>query len=180
MDFDQEEDRRGHDERVMRDDHFPVRVGERPQLADHLVEQVVLHFAVLRRQPLRRIDAADGKLVIEGEPNDVIREFRERLMSGVTSAAEMSAVVESARGGADKPFDEPTLLSKLSRLSQPLPAKVRAVGWADVSRAYLRWGDLETANATKLSLYEKGQAAGKKGQAIDPKHTDAQFWAAAS
>jgi hypothetical protein len=25
----------------------------------------------------------------------------------------MSAVVESARGGADKPFDEPTLLSKL-------------------------------------------------------------------
>jgi 2-methylcitrate dehydratase PrpD len=28
--------------------------------------------------------------------------------------AEMSAVVESARGGADKPFDEPTLLSKLA------------------------------------------------------------------
>src|SRR5438045_8094067 len=27
---------------------------------------------------------------------------------------EMSAVVESARGGADKPFDEPTLLSKLA------------------------------------------------------------------
>jgi hypothetical protein len=26
----------------------------------------------------------------------------------------MSAVVESARGGADKPFDEPTLLSKLA------------------------------------------------------------------
>ncbi len=28
--------------------------------------------------------------------------------------AEMSAIVESARGGADKPFDEPTLLSKLA------------------------------------------------------------------
>jgi hypothetical protein len=27
---------------------------------------------------------------------------------------EMSAVCESARGGADKPFDEPTLLSKLA------------------------------------------------------------------
>ncbi|HEX7168035.1 MAG TPA: ABC transporter ATP-binding protein [Acidimicrobiales bacterium] len=31
-----------------------------------------------------------GRLVIEGEPNDVIREFRERLMSGVSSAADVS------------------------------------------------------------------------------------------
>jgi tetratricopeptide (TPR) repeat protein len=63
---------------------------------------------------------------------------------------------------------------------ESLPAKVRADGWADVSRAYLRLGDLETANATKLANYEKGQAAGKKGTAIDAKHTDAQFWAVAN
>src|SRR5687767_12426039 len=31
-----------------------------------------------------------GHLVIEGDPNDVIREFRERLMSGVTSAADVT------------------------------------------------------------------------------------------
>jgi hypothetical protein len=31
-----------------------------------------------------------GRLVIEGDPNDVIREFRERLMAGVTSAADVS------------------------------------------------------------------------------------------
>ncbi len=61
-----------------------------------------------------------------------------------------------------------------------LSAKVRADGWADVSRAYLRLGDLETANAIKLAAYEKGQAAGKKGQAIDAKHTDSQFWAVAN
>jgi hypothetical protein len=30
------------------------------------------------------------------------------------NGAEMTAVVESARGGADKPFDEPTILSKLA------------------------------------------------------------------
>ena len=51
---------------------------------------VVTHAADLVRQMCDRAAALDhGKLVIEGEPNDVIREFRERLMSGVTSAAEV-------------------------------------------------------------------------------------------
>jgi 2-methylcitrate dehydratase PrpD len=43
-------------------------------------------------------------------PND--RPARVTMRFG--DGAEMSAVVESARGGADKPFDEPTLLSKLA------------------------------------------------------------------
>jgi len=43
-------------------------------------------------------------------PND--RPARVTLRFG--DGAEMSAVCESARGGADKPFDEPTLLSKLA------------------------------------------------------------------
>ncbi len=52
---------------------------------------VVTHAADLVRQMCDRAAALDhGKLVIEGDPNDVIREFRERLMSGVTSAADVS------------------------------------------------------------------------------------------
>jgi ABC-2 type transport system ATP-binding protein len=55
---------------------------------------VVTHAADLVRQMCDRAAALDhGKLVIEGDPNDVIREFRERLMSGVTSAAEVGADV---------------------------------------------------------------------------------------
>jgi 2-methylcitrate dehydratase PrpD len=47
---------------------------------------------------------------IKPAPND--RPARVTMKFG--DGAEMSAVVESARGGYDKPFDEPTLLSKLA------------------------------------------------------------------
>ena len=47
---------------------------------------------------------------IKPAPNDRPARVTMRFNDG----AEMSAVVESARGGADKPFDEPTLLSKLA------------------------------------------------------------------
>ncbi len=47
---------------------------------------------------------------IKPAPND--RPARVTMRFG--DGAEMSAVVESARGGADKPFDEPTILSKLA------------------------------------------------------------------
>lgn len=57
-----------------------------------------------------------------------------------------------------------------------LPAKVRADGWADASRAWLRLGDLESSNAAKLDAYTKGRAAGAKGLAIDPNHAEALFW----
>ena len=43
-------------------------------------------------------------------PNDRPARVTMRFEDG----AEMSSVVESARGGYDKPFDEPTLLSKLA------------------------------------------------------------------
>jgi hypothetical protein len=61
-----------------------------------------------------------------------------------------------------------------------LPARVRSDGWADVSRAYMRLGDLETNNATKLALYEKGQAAGKKGEDIDARNPAPIFWGTAN
>jgi ABC-2 type transport system ATP-binding protein len=52
---------------------------------------VVTHAADLVRQMCDRAAALDhGDLVIEGDPNDVIREFRERLMSGVTSASDVA------------------------------------------------------------------------------------------
>ena len=47
---------------------------------------------------------------IKPAPNDRPARVTMRFNDG----AEISAVVESARGGADKPFDEPTLLSKLA------------------------------------------------------------------
>jgi 2-methylcitrate dehydratase PrpD len=50
---------------------------------------------------------------IKPAPNDRPARVTLRFNDG----AEMSAVVESARGGADKPFDEPTLLSKLAETS---------------------------------------------------------------
>jgi len=50
---------------------------------------------------------------IKPAPNDRPARVTMRFNDG----AEMSAVVESARGGADKPFDEPTLLSKLAENS---------------------------------------------------------------
>jgi homopolymeric O-antigen transport system ATP-binding protein len=51
---------------------------------------VVTHAADLVRQMCHRAAALDhGRLVAEGDPNDVIRVFREKLMSGVTSAAEV-------------------------------------------------------------------------------------------
>jgi ABC-2 type transport system ATP-binding protein len=51
---------------------------------------VVTHNADLVRQMCHRAAALDhGKLVVEGDPNDVIRTFRERLMTGVTSAADV-------------------------------------------------------------------------------------------
>jgi hypothetical protein len=57
-----------------------------------------------------------------------------------------------------------------------LPAKVRADGWADAARAWLRLGDLESKNAAKIDAYTKGRAAARQGLAIDPNHTEALFW----
>jgi tetratricopeptide (TPR) repeat protein len=61
-----------------------------------------------------------------------------------------------------------------------LPARVRSDGWADVGRAYMRLGDLESASAAKLALYEQGQAAGKKGEDVDAKNPAAIFWGTAN
>ena len=61
-----------------------------------------------------------------------------------------------------------------------LPARARSDGWADVGRAYMRLGDLETNNAAKLALYEKGQAAGQKGEDVDARNPAAIFWGTAN
>ena len=59
-------------------------------------------------------------------------------------------------------------------------AKVAAAAYADIARAYLRWGDLEKGSDAKIALYEKGQAAGKKGEALDPKSAAPIFWGTAN
>ncbi len=58
---------------------------------------VVSHAAELIRQMCDRAAALDhGDLVIEGHPNDVIREFRERLMQGVTSQADVGREIATS------------------------------------------------------------------------------------
>lgn len=57
-----------------------------------------------------------------------------------------------------------------------LPAAVRANGWADLSRAWLRLGDLESPESEKLRCYTAGREAAKKGMAVDAKHVESLFW----
>jgi tetratricopeptide (TPR) repeat protein len=61
------------------------------------------------------------------------------------------------------------------------PAADRAKGWADLARAYLRLGDLLTADKDKIATYEKGKAAGEK--AVDVaggRFAAGRFWATAN
>ena len=58
--------------------------------------------------------------------------------------------------------------------------RVRAEACSDVARAYLRWGDLLKNDEEKIALYEKGMAAGKRGEAIDPQSEAAAFWGTAN
>lgn len=57
-----------------------------------------------------------------------------------------------------------------------LPATKRADGWADVARAWLRLGDVESTEAKKLEAYTAGRAAAKKGLALVPNHVESLFW----
>ena len=58
--------------------------------------------------------------------------------------------------------------------------KVRADGWTDLSRAYLRLGDLDNKDSVKIAFYEKGKKAGETASALDPRHADAIFFATAN
>jgi 2-methylcitrate dehydratase PrpD len=74
-------------------------------------------------------------------PND--RPARVTMRFG--DGAEMSAVVESARGGADKPFDEPTLLSKLAEnagaVFPGVPETMKKIISGDASLLKTSWRD---------------------------------------
>src|SRR5688572_18358484 len=74
-------------------------------------------------------------------PNDRPARVTMRFNDG----AEMSAVVESARGGADKPFDEPTLLSKLAENSgavfPAVPETLKKVIAGDAALLSQSWRD---------------------------------------
>ena len=71
-------------------------------------------------------------------------------------------------------------LYEVALKDEAVDKKVRAAALADIARAYLRWGDLEKGNDAKIALYEKGQAAGKKGEGVDPKNPHAIFWGTAN
>ncbi len=61
-----------------------------------------------------------------------------------------------------------------------LPTKARTDGYADLSRAWLRLGDLETTAPKKLAAYASGRAAAQNGLALDKNHADCVFWDAAN
>ena len=50
----------------------------------------------------------------------------------------------------------------------------------DLSRAYLRLADKGGKKSVRIKTYQKGIAAAKRAQAINPKHADAVFWEAAN
>src|SRR4051794_6724671 len=53
-----------------------------------------------------------------------------------------------------------------------IAAKTRADAYADESRAWLRLGDLETADSAKIDAYTKGREAAKCGIALDPNNQE--------
>ncbi len=57
-----------------------------------------------------------------------------------------------------------------------LTPKQKVDGYVDLSRAYLRIGDLEKKTDAKLPWYEKGRGAAQKALAIDPKSATAVAW----
>jgi tetratricopeptide (TPR) repeat protein len=71
------------------------------------------------------------------------------------------------------------LLKAIELYEKALPAldqKKQVEGWIDVSRAYLRLGDLEKKTDAKVAWYEKGRAAAQKAMALDPKSGKALAW----
>jgi len=57
-----------------------------------------------------------------------------------------------------------------------LPIRIRTLGLTDLSRAFLRLGDLETASERKIHAHDAGRGAAERALALDGKHGDAQFW----
>lgn len=61
------------------------------------------------------------------------------------------------------------------------PVTDRAKGWADLSRAYLRLGDLYKAEKEKIATYEKGKVAGEKAvEVAGGRFAAGRFWATAN
>jgi hypothetical protein len=61
------------------------------------------------------------------------------------------------------------------------PVAERADGWSALSRAWLRLGDLQSGEATKIASYEKGKAAGAKAlELTGNKHAEGMFWTTAN
>lgn len=58
--------------------------------------------------------------------------------------------------------------------------KEKVDGLVDLSRAYLRLGDLMKKDSARIAFYEKGRAAAQRAMKLAPKHADAIFWDAAN
>lgn len=88
----------------------------------------------------------------------------------VETKANTKANLQKAIGLYEKHLDDKTL-----------EARDRARGYADLSRAYMRLGDLESGDKSKIAAYEKGQAAGQKAvTAAGGTFPEGLFWSTAN
>ncbi|MGH8990368.1 MAG: ABC transporter ATP-binding protein [Acidimicrobiia bacterium] len=138
---------------------------------------VVTHAADLVRQMCHRAAALDhGQLVIEGDPNDVIRTFRERLMTGITSGAEVDRalatselspvwgrvriveadVVYASNGGHTAQPGEPMRIDVVLEAAQPVDDVV--IGLA----VYSSMGQLVYGTNTDILGADLGTIAGRR------------------
>lgn len=105
-------------------------------------------------------------------------------------AAEAPAAVDGLKEGArivevdantTKNLEKGIALLEAGVADAARPAAERADGYAALSRAYLRLGDLKSSKDDKIATYEKGQAAGKKGvEVAGGKHAMALYWSTAN
>lgn len=99
--------------------------------------------------------------------------------AGPVAASPADAYAQAAELVEVKANTKANLLKAIELYEASIPtvdAKKQVDGWIDVSRAYLRLGDLETKTAAKIAWYEKGRAAAQKAVALDPKSGKALAW----
>ena len=87
-----------------------------------------------------------------------------------------AAVLLEVKANTKKNLTEAIRLYVSSLDADGVDAAARVRGYVDLSRAYLRLGDLTIGKAGRIALYKKGQKAAQRAQELDPKNADAKFW----
>ncbi len=123
-------------------------------------------IAPLPTPPLPTPPPPEEPVAAEPEKKDPLKEAFDLVEAGPNNQATLKKAIALYEGN----------LTDASRA-----AKERADGYADLSRAYMRLGDLLKGDKEKIAQYEKGQAAGKKAvEVAGGKHPEGLFWSTAN